>query len=1228
MADPELPGQPAAQDLEVVTRDIVDQAIEELSDARLSKSTRVLAQTVLRGLKRRGDYDDLITYVERLNGEVGRISAILQRCVTELLKAEETAALLSPGSEVWWNTRTRAVVRALSLDPPDLGLRLLTRIWVEGLARNDWDNCHRVLTLRELPEEAEPTLGQMRRITDALASKRYTDALDPLDELLATRQPNADRIDQGAAVRLGVLRTRILSLEFSDRELIRQSAEEAVARAKDSDWRPLALAGLAESQLAADEVEAARSTLQEATGADPPTDALVAYGLLLERYGYGALADESYDLVVRRDPTATQAVLLRPVPARLLVRAALSSDLDVRESVGLLDLALEQSANEVDFPERDVYLARADQMARLADDEDEQGLASKAWDHRVQAAASLVKAGHDDLSSGLLPQARELFRRACDLAPDVPEYLWNYAEVLRVDAWRVDNTVDLTTLETAREVLERGLRLRQPKEDEPWVLVTQALIAEGLSDGDHDPALLVERALLKNPSYTAGYGYLARILRRQGFVQEAFEVSRDGREHAGASDPYLFDLHLNLLLDRGEREEALALIDYQSLRQPDAGELVEDRAEVLLRMGRPQDALAALSGQEPTDSVRLLRAHCLFATGEVEASRVEFWSLWNDTRSGPAGDIAGWAAFRAGLLDEAIMLYRDLRERAPTSTPYTRDLGQMLLVRGGVAEGTLLLEEGIAACPHVAELRLLVAAEFEFVRQATAEASHGPEVSDVLAQLGLRVERRCRELLESRRPAASMAALLAAARLALHADRPLDALRVYEELVGGDEVPEAVPAAIRAGWAGREAGDRLFLQDGRQGARRHWSAVERTIGRVAADAAPDLLRSLECRRMLADLVDGSHDEIAGWLAGAVGDAQFEQAIVDAARTLADDPARLWALRDGLLAVQDGDEVPADVRQLTTRVAERLPLSRAYHLDPGEADTLNLSFLFVNPLELRFGPAVEQLCHSSELKEATAALKQRIEDDLGVRIPWVYAVAAPRLPDDHQVEVRVYAGWAGGTVLSGPEETWIPQVVDELEKRLRGYLYRLVGVDDVALWLEGWDLGGDDTPTWDPTDPRADRLRLARVLRMLLREQVSVRDRQTIVTAVRYPADGDKRSESATLNTLLEVRRQLGPAALGVGPGTVVVPLPDRLEQRVATGLPPNRPVWQMPRDQAYRLVVDLRAWLRAQPVPPGAITVADSRVRPFVWRLLAAEGPAVRVVSQEELASMSEGEPT
>jgi tetratricopeptide (TPR) repeat protein len=1219
MDNPERPGPGAADDLEIVSRSIVDQTIEELSHARLSEPTQVLALTVLGGLKSRGNYDDLITHVDRLTDEIGQISAILQRCTTALLKAEKETALRRPGSDVWWNTHIRPVARALSLEQYDKGLRLLSAAWVEGLAMHDWANCRKILALRGFPAEMESTLGQMHVVTDKLAVETYAAALDPLDNLLNAKGPNAHKIDQGAAVRLGVLRTRILNREFSDRDMIRQSAREALARAGNSDWRSLALAGLAEIQLAAGEVGAARDTLAKATGTEPPpTDILVASGLLLERDGLWALADQAYDRAVQGDSAAIQAALLRPVPPRLLVRAAISSAVDVPGSIDLLDHALTEGVvGKGAHPERDVNVARAEQLIKLADDDDKRGLATEAREHRRKAAASLVEAGDRYSSSELLPQAVELFQRACRLAPDVAEFHWSYAEGLRLDASNADGTVDFQMLEQARDQMRHGLGLRPPNDTEAWVLASHALIADELSDSDHNPALLVERALLKNPSYTLGYGFLAGILRRQGFVQEAFAVSSKGRETAGTSDPNLFREHLNLMLDRGEYDEALGLIRDQSFRQPDDAELAWAQADVWLRMQRPRKALSALSGQEQTDWARLLRGHCLFAAGYVKASRAEFSSLWHDTQSGPAGHIAGWAAFRAGALDEAIERYQDLRARAPANRSYTRDLGQMLLVRGEVAEGTTLLKEGIAACPYVADLRQLGPDEFAFVRYATADTRHGAEVAHALADLGQRIDRRCNELLDSRRPAESVAALLGSARVAMHAGRPLEALAIYENLVGCEDVPEAREAAMRAGWSANEAAVALFAKNDHDTARSHWSTAARAIARISTEADPDLPNSLICRRMLADLADGSQDELAAWLAKIPGDSGLENAMKDAARALAYDASHLWVLRDGLLALRERADLGADGRRLVVTAANHLPLSQAYHLDAAAAQ--RPTFLFVNPLELRLGPAAEKLRRSSKLKAATSELQERIEDEMGVRIPWVYAVATRRLAD-RQVDVRLSARRIGSIVLSGAPESWVRQVMKELEDRVRASLFRLVGVDDVALWLEGWDVSNRDAPTWEPTDPRADRLRLARVLRMLLREHVSVGNRETIVGAVRSQVDVAQRSESATLDTLLSVRKRLGSAALGVGDDTVVVPLPPELEERVAAGLPPDRPVWELPRDQAHQLVADLRAWLRAQPVSPGAISVADGRVRPFVWRLLAAERPAVRVLSQEEFS--------
>jgi hypothetical protein len=67
--------------------------------------------------------------------------------------------------------------------------------------------------------------------------------------------------------------------------------------------------------------------------------------------------------------------------------------------------------------------------------------------------------------------------------------------------------------------------------------------------------------------------------------------------------------------------------------------------------------------------------------------------------------------------------------------------------------------------------------------------------------------------------------------------------------------------------------------------------------------------------------------------------------------------------------------------------------------------------------------------------------------------------------------------------------------------------------------------------------------------------------------------------------------------------TEVVPLPAVLESRVAEGLRDSSAVWELPRHLEYRIVTDLRTWLHDQPERSEAISVADARVRPFVWRL-------------------------
>jgi tetratricopeptide (TPR) repeat protein len=1215
------PDPVVGDDLDVRSRSIVDLAVEDLKDARLSKPTRILAQTVLWGLRRRREYDGVITDVERLTNEIGQISKVLERCAAALREEEAREAERQPGTDVWWHSRTRAVVRALNQDRRYEGQLRWTTLWVDGLGLEQWDRCRSLLDVEGLPPEPD-VLGRMRAITQALADERYAAALDDLDHLVEPASPASRSFDRGAVVRLCVLRTRILLREFSDRDVIREAAELALACAGDGPWASLALAARAETQLAANDVEGARRTLKRATRADdPPTDTVIVSGMLLERDGMWAMADEYYDAAVQADPDATRAVLLRPVPARLLVRAAVSAGVPTAQAVALLDRALAIGVTgDEDYPEKHVHLARAAKLTDVADEQEASGAFSEARHSRFQAATSLVEAGQRYSWSDSTARAVELFGQACALAPEVPQFRWTYAEGLRLDANRPDGTTDVQQMEAAREQVEHGLALRQPEDSEAWVLVTQAMIEDGLPDPRHDPAVLVERALLKDPWYALAYGFLTAVLRRQGYLQEALEASEEARQTAQASDPFVFETHLSLLLDRGDHDEALRLLDRQSLRRPDDEDLPVLRAGVLLRLGHAEAAVSELADRRPSDSLRITLGHCLFAAGEAAAARDEFWSLWIDTRSSPAAGVAGWAAYRAGLLDQGIELYRDLHRRAPATMPYTRDLGQMLLVRGQVEEGTALLRDGIATCPYAEELTHLSLIEFDYVRTSTADRPHGAEVASALDQLDRLIERRREVLLTKRRPPDALPALLGGARRALHDDRPLEALHTYVSLAGSAAVPEAVMGAVRAGDAARLAADRCFVDDDdHDGARSQWLTVERALLEIHPDPDPGLRLSLVCRRMLVDLVDGAQEEVTAWLAGATVDADLELALTTAARTLAHDPPLLWALNDGLRTIAGRADIGEDVRRLAQSVVEQLPLAQAYHLEAAQADTQGSTFLFVNPLEVRLGPGLADLLDSDELLTSISGLQSRIEADMGVQIPWVYPVLAPSL-DDRRADVRVYGRWVGGIVLPEDRDTWVPELMGKLDSVVRGHLFRLVGVDDVALWLEGWDLSEGDAPAWDQPDPQADRLRLARVLRMLLREGVSVRDREAIVGVLRAPDGVDRRRDSATLDTLREVRRRLGPAALGLGPDAHVVPLPAELEEQARSGLTDDRPVWELPRDRSYSLVRELRRWLARQTTMPDAVSVDDGRVRPFVWRLMAAETPSVRILAAEELS--------
>jgi tetratricopeptide (TPR) repeat protein len=1208
------------------TRVIIDTAVAELRNIKVAATTRVVTQVVLRYIQRRREYDDTIAAVERAHAEVTAVSAVLARCADSLREAERRRGELDPGSGPWWSHRRRTVDNLLGVGETERAQALWRETWLDGLALGTSNECHEFIDMA-LPSHGATDLRRaMHVVTDALSSGDHPVALDHLDSMLAA--PDCGR---RWAATLGVLRTRILTVDFMDREVALQSATSTVdlvstvavgidEQAADQQWLAFAYAGMAEVQLAWGELEDAQSSVDRALQEDNvPADAHVVAGGVAEQHRLWSIADKHYDEALSIRPgVAVRPQLLEPLPARLLVRAA-GQQSSPSEAVDLLERALGLGVpGDGDYPDRDVYLAMAQLLASIAASSDaDEPAAAKA---RADAAAAYFEAGNRYAWSGLTSQSIDLFDQACELAPERPSYHWILAEALRLDAEGPGGTVDRDRLREARRHLEDGYELGSPGYDEAWVLVTEAMINQFLPEGAEDPALTIERSLAKSLDPRAdatdvvGYGFLAYVLRRGGFVQEALETVEQGMR-VDPNESFLFGQLIALLRDLEEYDEAMPRIESQILRWPDDESLQLTKASLFMSRGEHQEALDVLASLEPSDAVQLTRAECLAAIGQHAESRAEYRALWLATSRSKEPEVAGWSAYRSGNPEEGIKIYERLVKRADPDLPYSRDLGQMHLVAGDLRRGRKLLLAGVEACPYVEELVRLVNYELKYVVHAVAGLPHQPGVEEAVAEVSRAVAERCTTLRTQRRPSDSPAVVAAAARSALHEGRHVEALHLYLDMLKSEVFPEALQGALFAGRFALSDVDQAFRQGKHDEALNSWTALSEPFIEARERGGPDLSDSLVARALLWRVLSGQD---TGEDRAMIGEmlASMPQELAQASQVVAHSVDNLWALSDGLRRIESVERLDAAQRASLRQIVADLPLPEIYQLSNGVVADL-LSYAHVNPLALHLGTGFADLIDSNALSQATYELQDRLSTDVGVRIPWVYVDLDDGLAAD-EAQLWVYERTVALLAVDPHAPSAVTEVMAFVESYVRAYLFRLIGVDDVNLWLEGWDFTGPDAPSWVQRDPQADRLRMARVLRMLLREGVPVRDRGKIVGVLESMA---YRGEQGTLRALRDVRMALGRDTLGVDNSDRAVGLPEALESRARDGLNDKGTRWELDRAGASALVSDLRRWLAEQEPRPDVVTVEDPLVRPFVWRLVAAETPSVRVLSREELKS-------
>lgn len=861
-----------------------------------------------------------------------------------------------------------------------------------------------------------------------------------------------------------------------------------------------------------------------------------------------------------------------------------------------------------------------------ADAEAETNPAGAAWElkgkilaaeaQNIAAAQAFFEAGRSAYWDGEYKRAQGLFQQAHSLDVAVQEVYWYLADCFYLlAASQVPPYYTEAELQQALTWWQRGQALGQPDAATSWAFITRGRINSGFARlVGYDPmalqweaTLYLERAILLNDEEENRWADLA-ILCRDLLLDNVGLHAADRALHINPDSLFALETRAAALLNLGRDEESdIALAE---LRKRAPGPVYDSWLAIIRFYQRNYEAAIELlneSVEEDNLWARAQRASCFLCLERLEDAHNDFAWIW-ERRTDPAyatnENSFPWAAFWLGLLDEARARYDALLAKPEEALNAQLKLCFCELAAGRLPEARAHWSAGLALAKSardfdfeevlLAQLETLAAREQWPHAAAVSALIHGED-----GLLAMAVARRT-ELLR----------------------QPFTARRELERWL---TLPQA-PAR------GSDA----------------WLAVHAELGRFCHEEG-DWLAAFEAYSVLLPYAE-----------------KIPEAHLGLEKTCASlTPAHYWQLRDHLSEMFARTGASAQV-QATVRTALETVLPSAYRLAAAQD-----WWPMVTPLAVELSPKLVPEDTSAEwvlFKTYIPEMRARLQQEMGLIVPSVRVrVNEGDLPEDgylillHDVPVVMGALPSGRAFCPAPiaqlralgipdtallaathpdgvtPGCWVESsfvgliqaqgmtvwpdewafLVQHLEALLRVALAEFLGEQEVADWLTRQAQSGVSAELIAaaiPDDLR--RLRLGRVLRALLAEQVSIADGQAILTAVRevgLPQDDVQSVVSA-------VRLRLKAMLPGNRPTDELITVPPALEQSIPPYLSAHggKLYLTVPPTQTQELLAEFRSLLETDG-PGKVLVVNDTVVRPFVRRLLEVEFPQVMVVAQAEL---------
>jgi hypothetical protein len=790
--------------------------------------------------------------------------------------------------------------------------------------------------------------------------------------------------------------------------------------------------------------------------------------------------------------------------------------------------------------------------------------------------------------------------------------VWQLADALRMRAQAAEpgdrkHVHDLTEARRLLESLDA-----EPLDSVPsWVMVSRALVLEALADAakarHNDPlrweaAVYGERALSLAPESGFTHAVLARLHRELGHRGLAFELSARAHELSPV-DILTLEERLIALANQERFDEAPSLLKHlpdDAWRRSVEGYI---RLSKFRQLGRQDDLtqaqalLASAHTERDSAWIKLALATCHALLGELARAR-ELWQAARSraTSSGDAADRAAAELFLE-MFDDAARTARDLEpspfsllilgaaELASDRTEAARDAFARLapLVSGGLAR----------VCAHVLmnELRCLGPfgeAESENRRQIRTWIVRTLEkraLRDELPSAAVDVERLISQRTNSEQSARNTLLQLVRARLALAAGELETASEQYRNL----KVLDARASLDGLAWidAARAAlGRRLLRREngGDELAAHNHEIVQLTL-KGCLDANEQLNQARWKVRHAAALATYASVSAIPTNIRFVADVDLYDWLVS--------PRQVWVL---LEAWRDSRDLCGYQTLLESWLEQHLGLAATAHTAGPNSVLLEV------PPGLFTGEGDRQA-----LREVMQAARSTVRAQFGVNVPPLSVSDNPNLSDT--CVLRAGDAPIAQMSTSHPDAT-IAAIGHWLTNAIRSRLDELVGTSVVIELVESW---AQADPHRSLVRDNTDMKRLIRLVRMLLREQVPVRNRSELLRA--FESVRDFSLEDQLEHTRMALRSDLPGNEINGGVSYVRNAIPERLEELVRKHLRPDH-VQMLPLAAEVELVTELEGLM---PLEEATILIVrDPQLRLPFQRLAERIRRGVLVLSVDE----------